>query len=340
MNETSASEVSTENKPSTELEGLDLSLRPPSSSVHDHFVETLEFRRFAEFCDACRKYRYIGLCYGPPGVGKTLSARRYARWEALQNLDMLRISKDELFALAASGQPDTILYTAPVANAPRSIADDIARTRTLLHRIAREPLHRSEGALREQQRYDYEKERDHYIARGKMWDFASREPLPDFPSYAEQDQNFSLREKAIQDPTSLILVDEAERLKMASLEAVRDIFDQGGIGLILIGMPGIEKRFARYPQLYSRVGFVHEFRPLSTSEVRRLLDENWMPLGVSLPLLDHDAVAAVIRITGGNFRLLHRLLAQAERIAQINELSNITRQVIESARESLVIGQL
>lgn len=309
-------------------------------SPHDHFVETLEFRRFTEFCDACRKYRYIGLCYGPPGVGKTLSAQRYARWESLQNLDVLRISKEKLLALAAGGQPETILYTAPVANAPRSITDDIARTRTLLHCIAREPLHRSEGALRERQRYDYEKERDHYIARGKMWDFSPPDPPPQPPSYAEQDQKFSQQEKAILDPTSLILVDEAERLKMASLEAVRDIFDQGGIGLIFIGMPGIEKRFARYPQLYSRVGFVHEFRPLSTSEMRRLLDENWMPPGVSLPLLDQEATAAVIRITCGNFRLLHRLLAQAERIAQINELSGITHQVVEAARESLVIGQL
>ena len=145
----------------------------------------------------------------------------------------------------------------------------------------------------------------------------------------------------VSDPTALLVIDEADRLKMAGLEQTRSIFDRGGSGMILIGMPGIEKRLARYPQFYSRIGFVHEFRPLSASEIRQLLERHWTPPGVKLPGEGIDAAtsASIIRITGGNFRLLNRLLTQVERILEINVLPTVTKEVVEAARENLVIGQ-
>ena len=122
---------------------------------------------------------------------------------------------------------------------------------------------------------------------------------------------------------------------------MRAIFDVGEIGVILIGIPGLEKKLARYPQFYSRIGFVHEFRPLAATEVRELLDRRWAPPGVCLPQqpLDAETVAAIIRIAGGNFRLLNRLLTQIERILEINALQAVTKEAVEAARESLVIGQ-
>jgi len=113
------------------------------------------------------------------------------------------------------------------------------------------------------------------------------------------------------------------------------------MGVILIGMPGIEKRLARYPQLYSRIGFVHEYRPLSAGELAFVL--HWAALGLTLSaddFTDTEAIAAVHRITSGNFRLVQRLFAQITRVLEINGLSVISREVVETARESLVIGTL
>ena len=75
--------------------------------------------------------------------------------------------------------------------------------------------------------------------------------------------------------------------------------------------------------------------------MRGLLENQWLPSGVVLPkegLTDEETRAAIIRITGGNFRLLHRLLTQMARLVEINTLSQVTRDVVEAAREALVIG--
>lgn len=60
----------------------------------------------------------------------------------------------------------------------------------------------------------------------------------------------------------LLIVDETERLTPTALELLRDNHDRTRLGISLIGMPGIDQRFRHYPQLYSRVGFSHRYRPL------------------------------------------------------------------------------
>ena len=156
--------------------------------------------------------------------------------------------------------------------------------------------------------------------------------------YLETYKEYRAKERAVADPTTLILVDEADRLQMNSLEQIRSIFDEGTAGMVLIGMPGIEKRVTRFPQFYSRIGFVHEFRSLDASQVQELLEKRWTPAGVVLPNepLVPEVIASLIRMTGGNFRLLTMLLTQIERVLRVNDLHIVSTGVVEAARDSLV----
>ena len=314
------------------------------SSASSEFVVTTEHRRFAEFCDACRRYRYIGLCYGAPGVGKTLAARRYANWENIEAHLPVRDASTE--ALTTLLESHTIVYTPPVVNTPAQVERDIRGLRSDLRAILVEDRERVQRAhldeLRQQERAA-EEERQRRLFTECDW-YADPPPeglkKPDSRWVPLSAAYFHEIQK-IADPTTLVIIDEADRLKMNALEQVRAIFDQGGIGVVFIGMPGLEKRLSRYPQLYSRVGFVHAFRPLSAAQVRKLLQQKWVPSGAAFPedgVADEEALAAIIRVTGGNFRLLHRLMTQIARLVEINTLQRITCAVVEAARESLVIG--
>ena len=262
------------------------------------FIATKEHRRFTEFANAIRTHRTIGLCFGPAGVGKTLSARRHANWDLAEPL---------LQTWGPREPSDETVYAA------------LARSRTVFHTPT------VGGTLCE-----LRKDLDLLTSRVDICIKQHGSPTSDGKCFVSRDSM-----------VELIIIDEAERLSTSAVEHLRDVFDRTNIGLMLIGMPGIDKRLARYPQLYSRVGFAHHYRPLQGDELTFVLTRHWRKLGLSLDhadFTDTQAIAAISRITSGNFRLLHRLFMQMERLLHINALSVITEDVVEAARSTLVIG--
>lgn len=103
-----------------------------------------------------------------------------------------------------------------------------------------------------------------------------------------------------------LIVDEANRLKDAGLELVRDFADRGEFGLVLLGKPGLEKRLMRAPQLHSRVGFSHKMEPLSDDETRDFLEKRWnhRVKPSSDDFTEKEAIATILRVTRGNILLI------------------------------------
>ena len=230
-----------------------------------------------------------------------------------------------------------------MVNSPRQIEQDIQLWRNRLRAIPLVVIRREkEEALEVARQQDIASEQEFFLQTIEtLYAPPSERPAKPESQVFQVAKTYAQKYEETPEPTTLLMIDEADRLKTAGLEQVRDLFDQGGIGVVLIGIPGLEKRLSRYPQLYSRVGFVHAFRPLSAEGVRDLFRHKWLPSGIVLPdegLHDEAVMATIIRITGGNFRLLHRLLTQVARLVEINALSRVTREVVEAARESLVIG--
>jgi DNA transposition AAA+ family ATPase len=304
------------------------------------FIETKQYQRFQEFCDACRKYQYIGLCYGLPGVGKTVSAHYYINPGPVASV-MHHPPSEGIVETGMTNK--AVLYTPSIVNSPGQIARDIGWCRRHFTTSLLNQLYRAERpGLKALERNMHNKRDEVYGNNATAVDDArAAEFRRDRDAYEADRKRYLSRRREIRDDPVLVVIDEADRLKMASLEQVRAIFDQGAMGLVLIGMPGLEKRLARYPQLYSRVGFVHEFKPLAQADVRQLLRDGWGSLDRSLPreaLIDEETLAMLIRISEGRFRELYRLLQQISRVMEINRLDKATREVVEAARENLVIG--
>jgi DNA transposition AAA+ family ATPase len=270
-----------------------IDLRPPLRLAS--FQVTKQHRRFCEFADAVRRHRYIGVCYGAPGLGKTLSARTYAAstdWERWAN----RLYSTESTLPASLLESRSVVYTPEVATTARQLQNEVS----------------------------------HYVYT--LGADIERCFNPDFGAVDEEYVEHDTR-------TELLIIDEADRLKTSGLEQLRDFFDRNDLGMILIGMPGFDRQLARYPQLYSRIGFAHQYRPLDPVDTPEVLEHYWQQLGLTFdPVNSAEAANTIARITGGNFRLIERIMSQVGRLLSINDLHTVSPEIVEAARLTLVVG--
>jgi DNA transposition AAA+ family ATPase len=280
------------------------------------FVETKSSRRFGEMCDGGLRARVVGLSYGPPGTGKTESAKRYAQWSLFKPF-----LPESLITFTGRSAVDDLYPYKPFTFASTPLDTALQQCRTVFYTP---PVAASVARIEKQ----------------VLTLFAAFSYLVEAANQHHQGTEEFLVTRRYPPLIELLIVDEANRLRDAGLELMRDFADRGEFGLVLLGMPGLEKRLIRAPQLYSRIGFAHEMEPLSDDETRDFLEKRWnhRVKAYSDDFTDKEAVATIVRITRGNIRLIERLMLQVEHVLVANQLQIVTKEVVETARQNLIIG--
>ncbi len=90
-------------------------------------IATKEHRRFMECAHTIRTHRTMGLCFGPAGVGQTLSARRHAHWDGAESLLHTwgpRAPSDE-HGYAALARTRPVFHTPTVGGTLRELRQDL-----------------------------------------------------------------------------------------------------------------------------------------------------------------------------------------------------------------------
>jgi replication-associated recombination protein RarA len=258
----------------------------------------------------------VGLGYGPPGTGKTESAKRYAQWGLFKPF-----LPESLITFTGRGAMDGMYPYRPFTFPSAPLEASIQECRTVFYTP---PVSASVARI--------EKE--------VLTLFAAFSYLVEAANQRHQGTEEFWVTRRFSHLIELLIVDEANRLKDAGLELIRDFADRGEFGLVLLGMPGLEKRLMRAPQLYSRIGFAHEMEPLSDDETRDFLEKRWSHRvnAYSDDFTDKEAVATILRMTRGNLRLIDRLMMQVEHVLVANQTQVVTKEVVETARENLIIG--
>lgn len=137
----------------------------------------------------------------------------------------------------------------------------------------------------------------------------------------------------------LVVIDEAERMKVSQLELLRDLYDQGNMGLCLVGLDSLRSLLTRgknlrenLVQLYSRVAYQKVVDILEPEDVEMILSDKLGAHGVSKGMMKD--LSKKYRSRGG-LRAIIKLSLLAQKLAAKNSIKTINDDLITAC-----IGEL
>ena len=147
--------------------------------------------------------------------------------------------------------------------------------------------------------------------------------LDEIPRFLSSD-NFNLVVKKLKQNPQIIFIDEIDYLmnNYKSIETLRDIHDETGCSIIFIGMGLAYRKLERYTHLYDRFSEVLKFETFGVNDLSQIINQ------LSEIPFTPDAIEYIFS-KYNRFRQIVRLINQMENFAKENNLTEITKEIME-----------
>lgn len=134
----------------------------------------------------------------------------------------------------------------------------------------------------------------------------------------------------------MLIIDEADRLKPKTFADVRDIFDNLGISVVLVGTDRLDAVIKRDEQVYNRFRACHRFGKLSGAEFQQTV-EIWERDVLKLPVASNLGTKTMLKTlgeaTGGYIGLMDMILREAAIRALEKGLKKIDQATLKEVAE-------
>lgn len=147
--------------------------------------------------------------------------------------------------------------------------------------------------------------------------------LDEIPRFLTSD-NFNIVVKKLKQKQQMIFIDEIDYLmnNYKTIEALRDIHDETGCPIIFIGMGLAHRKLERYKHLYDRFSEILKFETFGVNDLSQIIRQ------LSEIPLTPDAIE-YIHSKYNRFRQIVQLINQMEIFAKDNNLTKITKEIME-----------
>ena len=121
----------------------------------------------------------------------------------------------------------------------------------------------------------------------------------------------------------MIIVDEVDYLlsDFKTIETLRDLHDETGIPIVLVGMSLAKHKLKKHTHLFDRISEIYNFTEFEYSDIKQIIEE------ISEVEMTKEVISAIHQ-KAKSFRKIVEVINTLENIAQINGIKMIDENIV------------